>query len=582
MTNGKISGTPQPSSDHLHPTIDHSIMSHVNEETINSDHNMATMDEMAFNASLDALLANDDVVDSTDGSTDATEQTDSLICSSNSPPRFGSVSISAMMPPPPQQQQQQPPLQYNPVSMPAPLFQGDTKNILPGQRVGHRTTTKSASSDTPILPNGLAPFVPASVACTHGHTIAPSPLTARLNFPMTAVASVPQFPAIPQAPMSLPQGGLLHAGQSSARRIVPDLPPPGTTRRKRGRGGASSSFVPAHGPDIASAVSEDEGDGKKRRMGRNQREQQRSHQITQQISHLRDVLAAANVNFKPDKYSTLVSVVDYITQLQSRSMLLDAEHKRILDTIARTNEMVNSSYCKTNTNGDISLGSDLRSDAVPSGPVLEDEVGVYVQGLDYRAIFNHCGMALAVASIDGRFIDCNPGFERLTGYSREELLPSCSKKQEAVADSVPSCAESSGSDCGSSMTGDDSPRGEDLEPKRNLSLFNLLSRETMEKVFMAMSCMLKQPMLGPSETTDSEDSVSLRAKDFWNGLVSQSRQKEIKVCTPLTMLMARSLPSECISHMSFSVLKLRINVTLLRSPQGRPKFFNCSLTPMDD
>jgi PAS domain-containing protein len=427
------------------------------------------------------------------------------------------------------------------------------------------------------------PFVSAPVACTHENTIRPSPLTARLNFPMTAVASVPQFPAIPQAPMSMPQGGLLHNVESATRRTAADLPPPGTKSRKRGRGVGSSTSAPVRVPDNASAVSEDEGDGKQRRMGRNQREQQRSHQITQQITHLRDVLATANVNFKPDKYSTLVSVVDYITQLQSRSMLLDAEHKRLLDTISRTNEMVNSAYCKTSTKGDIALSSDLRCDAVTSGPVLEDEVGIFVQGLDYRAIFNHCGIALAVASIDGRFIDCNPGFERLTGYSREELLPTFSKqetkKHEAVADSVPSSSELSGSDCGSSMTEDDSRR-EKQEPKRNLSLFNLLSRETMEKVFLAMSCMLKQPILGHSEAADSEDVASLKAQDFWNGLVSQSRQKEIKVCTHSILVGACSLLSEGLSYIFF-IFKLRINVTLFRSPQGRPKFFNCALTPID-
>jgi hypothetical protein len=92
--------------------------------------------------------------------------------------------------------------------------------------------------------------------------------------------------------------------------------------------------------------------------------------------------------------------------------------------------------------------------------------------------------------------------------------------------------------------------------------------------------MLKQPILGHSEAADSEDVASLKAQDFWNGLVSQSRQKEIKVCTHSILVGACSLLSEGLSYIFF-IFKLRINVTLFRSPQGRPKFFNCALTPID-
>lgn len=56
----------------------------------------------------------------------------------------------------------------------------------------------------------------------------------------------------------------------------------------------------------------------RRRYDRNWREQQRSYRISQQIKELRDVLADSNVPYKPNKFSILISVTEYIKQLQSR------------------------------------------------------------------------------------------------------------------------------------------------------------------------------------------------------------------------------------------------------------------------
>lgn len=42
--------------------------------------------------------------------------------------------------------------------------------------------------------------------------------------------------------------------------------------------------------------------------------------------------------------------------------------------------------------------------------------------------------------------------------------------------------------------------------------------------------------------------------DHWSGIVRQNQRRE---------------------------MPLRMNITLVRSPDGRPKFFNCALTPVD-
>lgn len=364
------------------------------------------------------------------------------------------------------------------------------------------------------------------------------------------------------------------------------------------------------------AVSDSEDDCFRRRHDRNLREQRRSQKITHQIDQLREVLAAASVRFKPDKYSTLVSVVDYVKQLQRRSTMLDMEHKKLLDTITRTNEMVNDPYLgnpgvsassisgsiRSSNNGGVRtdtakpdsalsgcvMGNDDASGVAGGGggggggDIYNDDELIFVRNMDYKCIFDRCGMPLAVASIDGRLMDCNHEFVELTGYQREELLPNeqyqKQKRQQElqqqsstiIADDVgssflrssifpdgPTCSSSSNDDNSNTMIKkeSDSRNGRDKSEAshnnnaeiRNFSLFNLLSRNNMEEVFMSLSEMLKKP---PKE----DNGISpVSNTDYWSGNVKLSRN----------------------TH-----LEMRINVSLVRSPQGRAKFFDCSLTPL--
>lgn len=153
----------------------------------------------------------------------------------------------------------------------------------------------------------------------------------------------------------------------------------------------------------------------RRRYERNLREQQRSYKISQQIKELRDVLAESNVPFKPNKYSILLSVVDYIKQLQSRAIMLDAEHQKLITTIQQTNEMVSS--------GTVPSSADDDTNNVSGGSVNDSENEMlFVQGLDYRSIFTQCPAAIGIASLDGRIIECNPEFQELIGFQKADLL----------------------------------------------------------------------------------------------------------------------------------------------------------------
>lgn len=209
----------------------------------------------------------------------------------------------------------------------------------------------------------------------------------------------------------------------------------------------------------------------RRRYERNLREQQRSYKISQQIKELRDVLSESNVPFKPNKYSILLSVVDYIKQLQARAIMLDAEHQKLITTIRQTNEMVHSGAAP-------SSASEMESTTCASDSGSDNEL-LFVQGLDYRSVFDQCPAALGVAALDGRIMECNPEFQLLLGFPRDDLL-----KQ---------------------------------------SLFNLVRNH--QDIFRAMAEMLK----GAERPTSGQETVQDLKNRFWSGDVISKR--DIKVST---------------------------------------------------
>jgi hypothetical protein len=174
----------------------------------------------------------------------------------------------------------------------------------------------------------------------------------------------------------------------------------------------------------------------KRRYERNLKEQQRSHQISQQIKQLRDVLTEANVSFKSNKFSILVSVSEYIQQLQSQAIMLDADYQRLVQTIRQTQEasvagdeaLAPSSMSAA---GVSSEDSQSRSSNFNSGqkdlyysyncPSLNDD-GPLTQSIDYEQIFLHCPYPWALASLDGRLLCCNPKFAESVGATNHAQL----------------------------------------------------------------------------------------------------------------------------------------------------------------
>ncbi|GAX23387.1 hypothetical protein FisN_15Lh105 [Fistulifera solaris] len=172
----------------------------------------------------------------------------------------------------------------------------------------------------------------------------------------------------------------------------------------------------------------------KRRYERNLKEQQRSHQISQQIKQLRDVLTEANVPFKSNKFSILVSVSEYIQQLQSQAIMLDADYQRLVQTIRQTQEA-------SVAGDDVLAPSSVSAAAISSEesqsrssnmgqkdlyysyncPSLNGDE-LLTQSIDYEQIFLHCPYPWALASLDGRLLCCNPKFAESVGATNHAHL----------------------------------------------------------------------------------------------------------------------------------------------------------------
>ena len=376
-------------------------------------------------------------------------------------------------------------------------------------------------------------------------------------------------PALPPAVSSFMVGG------SSTN---PPMKKKGITLSSTVNKSSSSSSMPhsrkrrASNPNMSSlAISEDEEERKKRRNERNAREQERSHKISERVAELKSVLSEAGIHFKPDRYSTLVSTVNYIKALQVRSATLDDEHRKLMATIAGADKMVKSGgpdvVATTQTHSPVENASNSSDD---------EEFLVFVQGIDYKTIFASCGVALAIASVDGRFVDCNEEFLKITSYTRKELLgedrrtsvlpypqddsppspiggtlghqgqvvtvstttttsnaSSSSALKAAAANKTPDLHASTRTL--SPPPSNRPPTEIHMRKQHHRSLFNLLGGEDMEAVYSAMSRMLRAPEVPTASAVStsssrvvSNSSSSKEPTDDSGGTSSSSSDEFVK------------------------------------------------------
>jgi hypothetical protein len=305
--------------------------------------------------------------------------------------------------------------------------------------------------------------------------------------------------------------------------------------------GSSSSFFAASDPLPPKEASEAElakmTPAERRRYDRNLREQQRSYRISQQIKELRDILVDSKFPFKPNKYSILLSVVDYIKQLQSRAIMLDTEHSKLIKTIRETNAMINSGNAPTSTDGE----SDTFNAASTADSGSDSEM-LFVKGIDYRSVFDQCPAALGIAALDGRILECNMEFQTLLGFSeRNDVL-----KQ---------------------------------------SLFNLVQNH--QDIFRAMAQMLKnaeEPLPSPSSPLEGGPIRIPDTDAGGNRAVvptenNNNNNEEDAPTESAAISRDRFWTGPVTSKLNVELL---MNITLALGDNGTPKFFSCSVTSTGD
>jgi PAS domain S-box-containing protein len=309
----------------------------------------------------------------------------------------------------------------------APSSQMQPPHILAGQvpAMSPQTYITTGATHAPkLVPNNYGD--PSIFAIANQHAAATTTLQASEPY---VAGQAPLFPA-PQSNAERVTAGAATAlalAARASRHVTPSVVS-SSASETTGKGMFSHSQTDSANmswnrkqPPPAPATSDD-GQGpfdaheeEKRRHERNMREQQRSLKISQQIQQLRDLLTDSGIPFKPNKFSILHSVADYIKQLQARAIMLDAEHRKLAETIRATSEMASSGDAQT-CSGNESL-EDQKSSSVGNQSEL-----LFVQGLDYRAAFTQCPAALGVAALDGRILACNNEFQTVLGASNDELL----------------------------------------------------------------------------------------------------------------------------------------------------------------
>ena len=82
---------------------------------------------------------------------------------------------------------------------------------------------------------------------------------------------------------------------------------------------------------------------------RNLCKQQCSSQISQQIQERRILITESKIPSKLNNYSILMCVVNNGKQLQNRALCLDAEHRKLVDTISQTSKMARGNSIEETT-----------------------------------------------------------------------------------------------------------------------------------------------------------------------------------------------------------------------------------------
>jgi PAS domain-containing protein len=198
-----------------------------------------------------------------------------------------------------------------------------------------------------------------------------------------------------------------------------------------------------------------------RREDRNLREKERSLKITQQIHELRNLLSmggvivpkvsgfgvyySCNVTWhlpltshrlltspsQGTKSTILTEAANYICLLQQQLYRLEMDKSQLVQEVQRIGNGAigeKAAYAIRHAaaqNGVSSIANmsegTLSSDPQQSVGSAGDQSSDSLGDREYRHVFNSCSIGMAIATMGGSFIDCNPAFTQLSSYTRQEL-----------------------------------------------------------------------------------------------------------------------------------------------------------------
>jgi hypothetical protein len=131
------------------------------------------------------------------------------------------------------------------------------------------------------------------------------------------------------------------------------------------------------------------------------------------------------------KSTILTEAANYICLLQQQLYRLEMDKSQLVQEVQRIGNgaIGEKAACAIRyaaaQNGVSSIANmsegTLSSDPLPSVGSASDQSSDSLGDREYRHVFNSCAIGMAIATMGGSFIDCNPAFTQLSSYTKQEL-----------------------------------------------------------------------------------------------------------------------------------------------------------------
>lgn len=119
--------------------------------------------------------------------------------------------------------------------------------------------------------------------------------------------------------------------------------------------------------------------------------------VRKQLGELRTLL-----NFKGKDITLIANIIDMV-KASNRSLLVAGNSPTALPSLDLDTRLIQST----------------RNEVISA---VGTHAETFTSSHDYQRVFQEAPFPLAIAGLDGRFLDCNSKFAEMTGYSRKDIL----------------------------------------------------------------------------------------------------------------------------------------------------------------